>query len=128
MASYGDVAVRAVMLIRQGVERSPSTAWGTAVAEFFPSSKSSREKSCPRGAFLGLCESGRVQGVSAGTYTRSKKNKEYALLAVDLLNRNPDLVGDVKLLWNAVLAGATKEPNHQMTVVAALWEKKLVLP
>jgi hypothetical protein len=128
MPSYGDVAVRAVTLIRQGVERSPANAWDTAVAEIFPNSKSSQEKSCPRSAFLGLCESGRVQGVSAGTYTRSKKNKDYALLAIDLLKRNPGLVGDLKLLWNTVLAGATKEPNHQMTVVAALWEKNLVLP
>jgi len=128
MAGYGDVAVKAVMLIRQGVEQSPANAWDTAVAGIFPNSKFSQEKSCPRSTFLGLCESGRVKGVPAGTYTRSKKNKEYALLAIDLLKRNPSLISDVKLLWNTVLAGDTKQPNQQMTVVAALWIENLILP
>jgi len=126
MADYGDVAVKAVTLIHQGIERLPANAWDMSVAEFFPSSKSSQKKGCPRSTFLGLCESGRVQGVSAGTYTRSKKNKEYGLLAIDLLARNPSLVGDVKLLWNTVLAGASKQPNHQMAVVTALWMNNLV--
>lgn len=128
MARYGDVAVRAVALVRQGDEQSPARAWDTAVAEAFPHSKSSQEKSCPRSSFLGLCESGRVKGVPAGTYTRSKKNKEYALAAIDLLKQNPALVSDVRLLWNTVLAGASKAPNHQMEVAGALWTANLLLP
>jgi hypothetical protein len=128
MARYGDAAVRAVALVRQGDEQSPVRAWDIAVVEAFPHSKSSQEKGCPRSAFLGLCESGRVKGVPAGTYTRSKKNKEYALIAMDLLKQNPALASDVSLLWNMVVAGAPKAPNHQMAVVGALWTADLLLP
>lgn len=128
MTRYGDAAIRAVALIRNGDKESPIRAWDTAIAEAFPQSKSSREKGCPRSAFLGLCESGRVKGVPAGTYTRSKKNKEYALIAMDLLKQNPALASDLSLLWNRVLAGESKAPNHQMAVVSALWTANLLLP
>lgn len=35
-----------------------------AVEEVFPNSKSSQEKSCPKNAFLGLCEEGLVKGIT----------------------------------------------------------------
>jgi len=39
-------------------------------------------KGCPRGAFLELCEAGMIKGIASGKYTRSKRNKEYAIDAV----------------------------------------------
>lgn len=128
MAGYGDVALKAVALISREDKLTPATAWDAAVAEAFPHSKSAQEKGCPRSTFLGLCESGRLKGVPPGRYTRSSKNKAYALLALDVLKRDPALAGDLKLLWNTVLSGDTKHPNHQMLVVVALWTENLVLP
>lgn len=126
MDGYGDVAVKAANLIHQGLARSPKDAWNTAVAERFPDSKSSQEKSCPRSTFLGLCENGQVRGVTPGVYTRSKKNKEYAVRAIRELKHDRSLADDPARLWNAVLAGAVKAPNHQMAVVIALWRNDLV--
>lgn len=51
-------------------------------------SKSSQKKGCPKNTFLGLCEEGLVKGISKGKYTKSVKNKEYALKAIELLKQN----------------------------------------
>jgi hypothetical protein len=75
MAKYGEVATRAVGLLLWEPDTSPADAWESAAARVFPDSPSSREKSCPRSAFLGLCEDGIVTGVSPGAYSRSVLNK-----------------------------------------------------
>ncbi|ARV16641.1 DUF6979 family protein [Polaribacter sp. SA4-12] len=59
--------------------------WSRSAKEVFPNSKSSQEKSCPKGTFLGLCEDGLVKGIPKGNYTKSVKNKEYALKAIEIL-------------------------------------------
>ena len=61
MGKYGDAAVQATNLIRQGGYH-PRDAWKTAVRHQFPTQKSAREKGCPRAAYLGLCEAGIVRG------------------------------------------------------------------
>jgi ATP dependent DNA ligase C terminal region len=38
----------------------------------YPTSPTARRKSCPRGAFLGLCEEGLVKGILPGRYSRLK--------------------------------------------------------
>lgn len=128
MARYGEAALRAVQLLHDGSRRSPVDAWNAAMIEVFPNSKSSQSKGCPRGTFLGLCGSGFVAGVSAGDYTRSKKNKGYALRAIKLLRANPRLTSDEAGLWNAVISGETKVPNHQMEVVISLWIEGHIVP
>lgn len=125
MGKYGNAAVVATELFRKGVASSPNQAWEMAVAKIFPASQSSREKGCPRGAYLGLCESGAVSGIPAGSYCRSKQNKGYALKALLILKNNPALSSDEKTLWQFVMEGKYKTPNHQMDVVTSIWNAGL---
>ena len=81
MSAYGDVSILAAKRCQTGKVSSPVEAWESAVAEIFPVSLSLQKKACPRGAFLGLCEGGLVSGIARGHYTKSKRNKEYALKA-----------------------------------------------
>jgi len=74
---------------------------------------------------LGLCEEGMVKGVVSGNYCRSKKNKDYAIKAVKLLNKFPEMAENKILLWNNV-AGASKAHNNQLDVVIALWDNKYI--
>ncbi|GEJ56610.1 DUF6979 family protein [Anaeromyxobacter diazotrophicus] len=120
---YGEAAVAAVNLVK--LERfAPPEAWRRAVARTFES-VSSQEKGCPQGAFLGLCEEGLVVGVPgapSGTYTRSVKNKQYAVAAVNILRRRASPVLPTPVtLWLEVQGGEWKQPNGQMDVVLGLW-------
>jgi hypothetical protein len=126
MRKYGRAAVLATKLITEGFARDPLEAWRKATVEIFPDSPSSQEKGCPKGAYLGLCEEGLVQGVRPGEYTTSKENKGYALKAVELLGMNPSLAKDEDLLWSKVLQGENKTPNSQMDVVISLWTLGLI--
>jgi hypothetical protein len=123
---YGDAAIAAVRLVASGGEKDAIGAWDMAVNRIFPDSPSSRTKGCPRGAFLGLCESGLVKGVPGGSYTRSKLNKQYALDAVLILRERPTLVGDPSALWQLVVGGAAKRHNAQMDVVVTLWQRNFI--
>ena len=119
---YGLVALNAVNKLNISQEMDPGNAWDEAAVEVFPTQLSSSKKSCPRTAFLGLCEEGKVKGVKAGDYTSSKANKAYANDAADLLQSSPTLTK--KELWCNVIAN--KEPkvhNSQMNVVAALFHE-----
>jgi hypothetical protein len=125
MSGYGKAAVRAVELYTTGLVDSPQEAWDWATAEVFGGT-SSQEKGCPKGAFLGLCEAGLIRGVPRGAYTRSRKNKKYALEAVALLKGNPALAADRAGLWSAIVRGESKKHNQQMDVVVSLWNKGLL--
>ena len=122
MAKFGDAAVLATRFYRSGATKSPERAWESAVREVFPDSKSCQEKSCPRGAYLGLCEEGLVHGVPSGSYTRSKLNKSYAVSAVSLLRARPRLAENADTLWQLAVGESRKVHNGQMDVVLALWD------
>ncbi len=124
MGKYGKTAEMAANLLHTNKVSDPVKAWKIAVAEVFPNSKSSQEKGCPRSTFLGLCEDGYVIGAQPGNYTRSEKNKAYALKAVSLLKNDPEL--DAKALWQLVIDNTDKQPNSQMDVVTTLWKNKLI--
>lgn len=127
MDAFGNVALRAVELVRTGTFKSAAEAWSAAAREAFPHSESMREKSCPRATFLGLCEEGMVIGVAAGTYTRSRDNKAYAVLAAALLTRHPELAANTpRALWDRVLGGGVKRYNSQMDVVLALHRRGML--
>jgi hypothetical protein len=126
MGSYGDAALLAVNLVTCGKRASPDSAWTTAVQTVFPQSLSLQAKGCPKGAFLGLCEDGLVKGIRSGDYTRSKKNKGYAIEACRLLRKDPGLAASPERLWALVLQGSWKVHNQQMDVVLALWNADLV--
>jgi hypothetical protein len=70
-----------------------------------------------------------VAGIPAGTYTRSRDNKQYALRAVELLVAEPSLAdAEPKILWDRVMDGEPKAYNSQMDVVLALWHSGLITP
>jgi hypothetical protein len=92
----------------------------------YPTSPSAREKGCPRGAFLGLCEEGLVKGIPAGRYTSSKDNKDYAVRAAALLTEGKQN-WSTSSLWRAVTNDPAKTHNSQMDVVLALWNNDLIV-
>lgn len=126
MGKYGKVAKTAVSLLRAEKAKGPIDAWEIAVHAIFPDSKSSRKKSCPRSTFLSLCESGYIAGAKEGKYTKSVKNKNYAIEALKLLATNQDLLHDSKCLWERVLDGEKKQQNSQMDVVISLWQNDMI--
>ena len=127
MNNYGKVATRAVHIFTTGLVESPRQAWSRAAGEVFGEGTSSQKKGCPQTAYLGLCEEGLVKGIPSGQYTRSQKNKKYALEAVDILKRNPGLAADTNALWDVVMGGEKKTHNSQMDVVVALWKNDLLV-
>lgn len=124
MGKYGKTAEIATKLLISGKVNTPIEAWELAVSQVFPDSEASRSKSCPKNSFLGLCEDGYVLGAEQGRYTRSKKNKDYAVKAVKLLNSNPAL--NEKELWESVIDEPDKKHNSQMDVVMTLWNNNLI--
>ena len=68
MGKYGEAAIRSIELITESSHDSPVSAWNQATSEIFGKGSSSQKKGCPRNAFIGLCESGLVKGV---TYDRN---------------------------------------------------------
>ena len=130
MGQYGRVAVAATKYI-QKTSCIPEDAWNRAAWEII-SSKESADKVCPRCAYLGLCEDGRVVGVPEGDYTSSYKNKAYAIIALDLLREG--FSGNKTALWMET-QHRFREQEHEepagsdqgeMDVVLALWRKGLV--
>ena len=128
MESFGEVAVRATNLVTTGVCESASEAWAKAAEAVFPHSRSLRDKSCPRGAYLGLCSEGLVAGVTSDECTRSRYNRAYAVRAVQLLDAEPGLAeGGPLALWEQVQGGPIKAHNSQMDVVLALHRHGLLV-
>ena len=77
--------------------------WSRSVKTVFPLSKSSQKKSCPKNTFLSLCEEGLIKGIPEGTYTKSIKNKEYALKAVELSKNFEKVIEIRKNLFDKAL-------------------------
>jgi len=126
MSKYGIAAVEAARLHTRRLARSPQDAWEQASSKLFSKGTPGQRKGCPRNAFLGLCEEGLVKGIEPGDYTRSQKNKRYAVDAVAILQRRPSLAGNQNRLWSEVLADEHKKHNSQMDVVIALWNAGLI--
>ena len=69
---------------------------------------------------------GLVKGIPRGNYTKSVKNKEFALQAIEILKWADKKNYTPKELW-AELNIADKRSNSQMDVVLALWDADLIL-
>ena len=129
MSKYGELARLAATGARNGT--APRQAWEEAAKTVFPSQSASRDKSCPRDAFLGLAQDGLLVGVPSGQYTRSELNRRYATRAVDLLRREPYLANTPSQLWRRVMFAErdrNKTHNNQMDVVTALWSNGDIRP
>jgi hypothetical protein len=119
ITKYGQTALKATELIARGFE--PPDAWQSAANSIFPDSRENQKKGCPKGAFLGLAAAGHLVGAPPGDYTTSVDNKRYAIDALRLLQRHPELAATPDELWRRVLRGSRKVHNDQMGVVTALW-------
>jgi hypothetical protein len=122
MSKYGDAALYARKLFVSREVKSLDEAWTKAMKKFFPSSPSSQKKGCPKDTFLGLCEEGLIKNIPSGQYTKSDKNKHYAVVAIRLLKRKPKLADDKNSLWEKLVQGRKIAHNSQMDVVIALWK------
>lgn len=122
MNKYGQTSVNAVQLIQDGKTTNPLDAWNKAVRDIYPNNKPSQDKACPKSAFLGLCEEGKIKNVSRGSYTRSKLNKNYALKALSLIETGFNIEMGAEELWIRVMNGVNKKSNAQMDVVISLYE------
>ncbi len=125
MGRYGKAAVKAANLILStGI--NPSQAWDIATSKEFGKGTHSQKKGCPKGAFLGLCESGMLKGTSIGNYTNSSENKLYAVRAARALKKNPELAYSRELLWDKISYGKSVSHNDQLDVVISLWNEGLI--
>ncbi|WP_139959578.1 DUF6979 family protein [Flavicella sediminum] len=122
MSNYNSYGTLSVLAIKTGV--NPKEAWKLAAIDIFDS-KSSQDKGCPKNTYLGLCEEGLVKGIPKGNYTRSVKNKDYALKALKILKSNSSSTFSPKALWEKLELG-NKRHNSQMDVVIALWVNGLI--
>jgi len=122
---YGEVAINVAK-----TQGNPEENWQKEVKKCFFDSISSQKKSCPKSAFLGLCEAGFVKGIPEEKYTRSIDNKAYAIKAIDILRNNTKPNYTPKNLWEKVkkeLLIVKKDHNSQMDVVLALWENGYII-
>lgn len=127
MNKYGQAAIKATNLMETKRINKPEIAWKIATIEIFGDGTSAQTKGCPRNTFLALCETGKVKGIKSGVFTSSKKNKGYAIKALQLLINDPSLSNDWKILWEKVQNGIEKTHNSQMDVVIALWIEDLIV-
>jgi hypothetical protein len=121
---YGEAALMAARDVSSG--NTPIARWEYAMNELYRTSPTSRKKSRPRGAFLGLCEEGLVQGIPAGNYGASKDDKGYAVHAIALLSEGAKS-WSTTALWQAVTSDPEKKHNSQMDVVMALWKNGIIV-
>lgn len=122
---YGEAALLAA---RQVVSAAvtPVERWQSSMKKLYPTSPAARDKSGPRGAFLGLCEAGLVKGIPAGSHAKSQDSDAYAVRAVALLAEGTQR-WNTSALWQAVTHGDAKPHNSQMDIVLALWNNDLIV-
>ena len=137
MRQYGKAAVDAVGLIQAGVP--PTEAWIQAISRY-TESEHSRNKGCPRNAFLGLCAAGMVVGVDSRhpeLVGLKNDNGDYAIDAVKLLRQDKFLQQEImsgKKISEEILDNWWKQipntpgtPQDQLHIVMALWQKGLIV-
>lgn len=125
MTNFSDAAKLAVEKMVDGTCKDPRDAWNLAISTF-SDSITVQNKSCPKGAFLGLCEVGLVRHIKTGKYSKSIKNKEYALTAVKELQilEKPEVI-TASQLWRKI--GKTGKHDGQMDVVLSLWHSGYIV-
>jgi uncharacterized protein DUF6979 len=121
MTKYGEAAVMAARAADQsGI--APARAWTDAVSVLYANSEWGRKKSCPKHAFLGLCEAGVIRGVPPGQYAahRSGSNKEFTMRALEAVRQDPALLLQKSRLWEIATDGSGVGENGQLGVLESL--------
>ena len=85
MTNYNEYGVIATKSAK--AKGNPEDNWKTEVKKVFPDSISSQKKSCPKSAFLGLCEIGLVKEIPEVKSTKSIDSKAYAVKAIAILKK-----------------------------------------
>lgn len=122
---YGEGALMAVRMETYGKAMTPGDRWAQAMKTLYPTSEKAQRKTPPKGAFLGLCEAGLVQGIPPGKYGATMDNKNYAIAAMALLVAGTHK--SVSSLWTEVTQGDGTEHQAQMDIVMALWKNGLIV-
>lgn len=125
MNKYGIAAIESVKKMGLLTNLSPVDAWKDATIEIFGFGAAQR-KGCPRATFLGLCEVGAVKGVASGKYTRSTKNKKYAVNAIKYLKEHKGESIAQDAMWIYVTNNSGISHNSQMDVVLSLFNENLL--
>jgi hypothetical protein len=126
MANYAQAVLNAMKLIEKG--ETPQAAWEKATIKLFGEGTSGQKKGCPKNAFLGLCEEGKIKGVRKGTYlvnSTLNKNKRYVLAALELLKKEQSIPEDQKAFWQRVPDTPNSE-NGQLDVLFTLAKKGFI--
>ena len=123
---YGNIAIKIVEnILSEGWKgQNLKELWDNEAKEDIDNN-TSRKKSCPKNAFLGLCETGSVLGIPPGYYTDSRDNKNYAVMGLLTLREKNNSIHSPNDLWKEVMQkiGKNIEHNQQMNVVLSLWNK-----
>lgn len=123
---YGRVALAAAKSLSANSALHPAKTWEAAARHEFPISPSSREKGCPRTAFLTLCGTGLIAGIPSGEYCERTTNWEHALAGLAIAASESDHTPTS--LWKRVTNGSGKAHNRQMHVLLALVRSGLLTP
>ena len=127
MSNYGNVAVHAAQYLVRNPNINPGVAWSTALAHY-----GVRDKSCPRTAFLGLCENGNIGGVPIGHYLnrRNTVNKIRAISVRNLIyNNTPPSkpTGTKKVVWQNITGISNGDIYGVINVVYDLFDNGLLI-
>ena len=123
MGKYGQTAVLAVQLVQNGKIENLREAWKIASKQIFGEWTTSQKKECPKCAFLGICEEGKVIGILSGEYTTSIKNKGYALKTLELIKKDRSLLNNKNKLWKQIV---DMQEEGQLDVVISLYNAGLI--
>jgi hypothetical protein len=99
--------------------------WDVAVRRLYPDKPYMQKKGAPKGAFLGLCAAGLVQGIRGDDSAVASRNGEFAVKAAELLQAGTHRT--VTALWATVTSGEDLPHGAQMDVVLALWKNGLLV-
>lgn len=125
MGQLGRIAEHAVKRITQDA-LAPEEAWAVMAAELYSGTPALQERGCGRSAFLRLCAAGVVREVTASDCADAKKDQDYALRALKILNEDPTLAHDQDTLWRLVTEGRTIRHNGQMDVECTLFRAEVL--
>lgn len=106
----------------------PDTAWKKALEVVYPEGKlrAQLQHTCPKWAFSMMCQTGNVRDVPAGSCpeAESMRSAAFAVAALDLLRKSPDLIKDKRRLKEAIFGAPNspsyRRPNHEVEVILAL--------
>ncbi|MCO7262242.1 DUF6979 family protein [Dickeya zeae] len=114
MTKYTDAALITTRSCQGQEKPDVNTEWLKAIRAL-----NAYDESCPRCAYLGLCEEGMVKGIPAGHYglSATNKNKGYAVDAANLILSGHE--PDNKTIWQKVTDKKISD-HDQVKIVIAL--------